>query len=121
MSGNKFLLDTNIVLYLLGGNKQLAAFLMRADVYISIITEIELLAFPGIKASEMTRINQFLQTITIVPLRQDIKETTIDVRRNAKLKLPDSIIAATAKALALPLITSDKGFERVDGIILLDY
>lgn len=62
-----------------------------------------------------------LQEVTVVQLRQDIKIATIDIRKTAKLKLPDCIIAATAKALGLPLLTSDKSFERVDGILILDY
>jgi predicted nucleic acid-binding protein len=69
----------------------------------------------------MERINQILQSLTIVPLRQDVKEETIDIRRTARLKLPDSIIAATARVLGLPLVSADKSFERVGGIVLLSY
>lgn len=43
MSGNKFLIDTNIALYLLSGNKTIANILDGADLYLSFISELELL------------------------------------------------------------------------------
>ena len=45
MNGNNFLLDTNAVLYLLNGVETLADFLFEKQLYISIITEIELLSY----------------------------------------------------------------------------
>lgn len=48
MSGNRFLVDTNIALYLLGGNKEVAEILDNTTIYISFITELELLVFKEI-------------------------------------------------------------------------
>ncbi len=41
MNGNKFLLDTNTVLYILNGDKTLADFLFEKHLYISIITKLQ--------------------------------------------------------------------------------
>lgn len=43
MNGNKLFLDTNVILYLLGGDETLAIFLDKKQLYISVITELELL------------------------------------------------------------------------------
>ena len=43
MNGTKIVLDTNIILYLLDGNKELAVILNEMEIFVSIITEIELL------------------------------------------------------------------------------
>jgi predicted nucleic acid-binding protein len=43
MRGNSFLLDTNIILYLLDGKSELAEILDGTTVYISFISELELL------------------------------------------------------------------------------
>lgn len=42
MSGDKYLLDTNIVLYILNGEEDLISFLNHQHLYISVITEMEL-------------------------------------------------------------------------------
>ncbi len=44
MNGNKLFLDTNIILDLLNGDETLAEFLNGKQLYISVITELELLA-----------------------------------------------------------------------------
>ena len=42
MSGASFLLDTNVVLYLLSGNKTIADTIDGAQIYVSFVTELEL-------------------------------------------------------------------------------
>ncbi len=42
MNGNKLLLDTNTVLYVLAGDETLASFLNGKELYLSIISELEL-------------------------------------------------------------------------------
>lgn len=44
MIGNNLLIDTNIALYLLEGGKTIATVLDGKDVYVSEITELELLS-----------------------------------------------------------------------------
>lgn len=48
MNGNKIVLDTNIVLYLLDGNNELATILDRMELFVSVISEIELLGYQHI-------------------------------------------------------------------------
>lgn len=45
MNGNNLFLDTNIVLYLLSGDKTVADILFEKTVFISFVTELELLGF----------------------------------------------------------------------------
>lgn len=52
MSGNSLFLDTNIILYLLNGDETLAELLDEKQLYISVITELELLAYKGITNEE---------------------------------------------------------------------
>lgn len=46
------------------------------------------------------------------------KYLTIKYRKAYKLKLPDSIIAATSSYLDIPLITADVGFKRIEELNL---
>lgn len=58
MNGNSFLIDTNVVLYLLNGDARVATLLKDAYVYVSFITEMELLGFKNITAKEHKLIKQ---------------------------------------------------------------
>ena len=121
MSGNKFLLDTNAVLYILNGDKALAELLNGEKLYVSIITEMELLSYKDITAKEKLQIKNFLADFIIVQIDDDIRDQTITVKKSTHLKLPDSIIAATAIVLGLPFVTSDKQFRTVNKLDLLFY
>lgn len=98
-------LDTNIALYFLGG--RLDEPLPSGPYAISIITELELLSFPGISESEERDIRAFAQAVDCVPLNDDVKEHAIRIRRTHGLRLPDAIIAATAIVHQATLLTND--------------
>lgn len=112
--GLKRLLDTNIVLYHLAG--RLAQPLEPADYYVSVITELELLSYPGLNADTENRIQSFLGELTVVQLTADICKTTIELRRRNRLKLPDAIIAGTAKAIGAELVTNDENLLKLSDL-----
>jgi predicted nucleic acid-binding protein len=121
VSGNNFLLDTNIILYMLNGDETLADFLYQRNLYVSFITEMELLSYRKITEKEHTSIQNFLQECIVVEMNNTIKETAIATRKNTKLKLPDSIVAATAIYLKIPLISADKIFEKLPSFQFVKY
>ncbi len=116
MSGNKFFFDTNIILYILGGDKVIATYLFEKILYTSIICEIELLSFPSITSTQETAIKNFLSEFKIIAIDQSVKDIAIKLRKKYNLKIPDLIIAATALELEIPLVTSDKDFKLVNEI-----
>ncbi len=59
MSGTKLFLDTNIVLYLLNGDRTIAEIIDGKQLYISFITELELLGYKGLNLTEKTQIQAF--------------------------------------------------------------
>ncbi len=121
MNGNRLLLDTNIILYLLDGDRTLAEILEGKRPYISFITELELYCFKKLTNSEKSKIKSVLSQCRIININEGIKEKTIEIRQKNSVKLPDSIIAGTAMYLDVPLITSDKGFTGIDSLSLLFY
>jgi predicted nucleic acid-binding protein len=121
MSGNKYLLDTNAVLYILNGDETLIDFLFEKELFLSVISEMELLSYKNITEKEQQTIKQFLEEFTIIGLDEKVKLEAIQVKKSSSMKLPDSIIAATAIALKLPLVTSVKHFKNVEGLNLLYY
>lgn len=85
------LLDTNVLLYLLGG--KLAEPLPSGGFGISAISEMELLAWPSLSREEEAGIEDFLETVTIYELTPSIKKIAVRLRREQNLKLPDAMFA----------------------------
>ena len=93
----------------------------KKQLYISVITELELLGYSGISEEEEQMIKNFVSDCKVITINAKIKEETIRVRKTYKTKLPDSIIIATSLYLDLPLITSDTDFKKVDELSLIHY
>jgi predicted nucleic acid-binding protein len=119
MNGNNILLDTNIVLYLLNGEDTLIPLLEDKNLYLSFITQLELLSAKYLKPEDISKIKQFISECTIIDITSEIKENTITLRQSYSLKLPDCIIAATSLWLNMPLITADGDFKKVDSLDLI--
>ena len=121
MNGNKYFLDTNIILYLLNGDVTLAELLDQKLLYISFITELELLSFKNISSEEDGVIRDFISQCKIVSINETIKQETIRIRKAYGTKLPDSIIIASAIYLDLPVITADADFKKAKELALIHY
>jgi tRNA(fMet)-specific endonuclease VapC len=112
MSGNSYILDTNAIVALLQGNSQLIQLLQDADwIGVSVISQIEFLAFPGLSQEDCQLFEQFLQRVEVVNLVA-IKKI-IEIRQQYRLKLPDAIIAAMAIQNSASLVTADQEFAKV--------
>ncbi|RYD74019.1 MAG: type II toxin-antitoxin system VapC family toxin [Sphingobacteriales bacterium] len=121
MSGNSFFADTNILLYFLKGEQDVVEMISDKEIVISFITELELLSFPKLSSESEETILELLRNCTIIDLNREIKTLTIDFRKKSKLKLPDSIIAASAFHTKLPLLTADKQFRSVEELDIILY
>ena len=113
MAESGYVLDTNAVIFLTTkGNiipSNLEHELNKADLFISVISEIELFSKPAMPLNEEENLRTFLsERILTVELTSDIKKETITLRRSARLKIPDCIIAATAIVQNAALLTADK-------------
>lgn len=119
MSGTDYLVDTNVLIHLVNGDKAITNFLQGKTVFISFISEMELLSKPGLSSENIKLLQSMIDNCFVVEFNGEIKAEAIKVRRLHKLKLPDAIIAAPAKHLRLPLLTADKDFKKVPDIELI--
>jgi len=116
MSG-KIVLDTNALIYHFQGIAPWTDFIdghLRADVSVSVITRMELLALNGLAPDSEKKIRAFLEKLNIAPLSPVIENVAILLRRKARLKLPDAIVAATAVVSKAVLVTNDKAMAALD-------
>lgn len=110
----RYVLDTNTALYLLAD--RIPAGLPEGEYFVSVITELELLSFQKLDAAGEQGIRALLARVSVEELRSDIKTETIRIRRAKRLKLPDAVVAATAKVLVATLLTNDRDFAGIDGL-----
>jgi predicted nucleic acid-binding protein len=121
MIGNNILVDTNIILYLLSGDQTVADFLNKKHVFVSFITELELLGYVGIEPDERAIVEGLLADCSIIDINSEIKKSVIELRKSHKIKLPDAIIAATALSLNIPFMSADKQLKKLSELNIIFY
>ncbi|MFD0792391.1 type II toxin-antitoxin system VapC family toxin [Mucilaginibacter litoreus] len=98
--------DTNVLIYL---SKYILSpkrvFLEHAS--ISVITKIEALGYAFKNQAEQQLLIDLCNELSILSLSDDIAATTIEIRKNNRIKLPDAIIYATALVQNQPLLTNN--------------
>jgi predicted nucleic acid-binding protein len=113
MSGtDRVVADTSVIVAFLKGDPVAGEALIGKRVFVSVITEIELLSYSRIREVDMSATVTWLKNVRIVGLTEEVKAETISIRRSRSLKLPDGLIAATAISLGVPLLTGDRRFAK---------
>jgi len=114
------ILDTNIVIYACQpGGEWLAPWTAHPDAAIASVTRIEALGYAGISTEEETAILDFIHSSPIYALDDEVIEQAIHLRQQKKMKLGDAIIAATAVAYGIPLVTrNEDDFKHIAGLDL---
>ena len=85
MNGNKYLLDTNIILYILSGDQTIAKYLHQKFLYASVISEIELFSFRDLTIAQEKQIKNFLSAFRIISIDEAIKNEAISLRKKYAL------------------------------------
>lgn len=110
----RLVLDTSVILYHLAD--RLSAPLPQATISASIISEMETRSYPELSVRDEAVIQRYLACLHLVELTPAIKEKSIFLRRQHRLKLPDAIIAATAQELGAVPLTCDRQLLNVLGV-----
>lgn len=105
MSGNSALLDSNIIIYLSKRELPLSFLDQFDECHISIITYMEVLGYQFRDTTEESFIRGILGAFHLLYIDEKIADTVIQIRRRTSIKLPAAIIAATAMAADLQLVT----------------
>ena len=123
MSGNKIVLDTNVIIF---ASKQMididVFFYSFDEFFVSIITFMEVYSYEFSNTNEKELIDALFESIEIIEVNKAIAEMAIEIRKNKskRIKLPDAIILATAKFLEVSLLTDDwDDFQNVDETVLV--
>ena len=115
MNGKKdYLFDTNILTYFLAGKLPENAIGKIEDnlnysFNISVITKLEILGWKGHTEKTFRETESFIRNAVIIGLEDRVVDEAINLRRQRKIKLPDAVIAATARVYNKTLITNNEG------------
>jgi predicted nucleic acid-binding protein len=109
---NRYLLDTNIIIYSLNGGLELP----EASYYISKISYDEIFASEKMNENERKDIENIFNKIDILGTNDIIEHNTKQIQQKYKLSKADSIICATAHTYTLTLITNDNALHEVKEI-----
>jgi len=113
MMTDRILADSNVVIYTLQGLQHVRQLLDKRSVFISFITEVELLSFHKNTIQDIKHIREFIKYSHILEYSIQIKNIAIDIRKKYRLNLPDAFIAASAIEYNLPLISADPVFAKI--------
>jgi predicted nucleic acid-binding protein len=118
MSGNKCILDSNLIIFISKGMIDLSKLYSNYDkFYVSIITYMEVYAYEFTDPTEKDLIDELFDNLEIVEINREIADQAIIYRKNKtkKIKLPDAVILASAKYAAADLLTDDwDDFRNID-------
>lgn len=117
----RFLIDNNVLSRFLSGELTHAGLILVEQAFnqvpiISVITQIEALSWVHSDKKKERIISELVQDSIVIPLSDEIVSQCIRLRRGRKMKTPDAIIAATAIAHDLTLLSFDQGFEGIAGL-----
>ena len=121
----RYLIDSNIVSDYLAENldNSLLDFLdpiFESQPCLSVVTQIELLSWKTDPSVE-NLIKQFLDNTQIFNLNDEIVHRCVQFKRSYSIKIPDALIAATASAEDLILITKNmRDFSKIKGLRILN-
>lgn len=92
---------------------------------ISVVTQLELIVGCENKR-ELAKLEKFLRRFEIKPLEASVSQIAADLLKQYRLShgllIPDALIAATAIALGLPLLTKNqRDFRFISSLRLLPY
>ncbi len=116
-----FLVDSNIIIYHLNGNQIATDFLQThyAQCAISQITYIEVLSF-NYHQDDVASVVALLDGFTLLDVNKAASMQCIENRKIKKVKIPDNIIAATAKIYDLTLVTHNTADFLAFSLPILD-
>ncbi|RQD66820.1 MAG: type II toxin-antitoxin system VapC family toxin [Desulfonatronovibrio sp. MSAO_Bac4] len=105
----KYILDSNIIIYHLNGNKTATDFILQ-NIHVSTISQItyiEVLSYEFASKEDFLNVKEFMENFEILDTSKAVAVQCIKNRRIRKIKVPDNIIASTAQVYDYVLVTNN--------------
>lgn len=118
----KIILDSNIIIYSLQPqNENLTNWLNGHSLYVSAISQLEVLGYHKITQDEISFAQRYFSNCYTIPIQQNIIDKAVSLRQLKSMSIGDAIIAATAIVYELPLVTANsKDFKHIEKLELIN-
>lgn len=123
MAVNKtVVLDSNIIIYSgLVAQNHLRQWLKSRTLLVSTISQLEVLGYRQLTPKDQYYFEAFFEECELLSISEDIIQRAIEFRREKRMSLGDTIIAATALQQHLPLVTANtKDFNHIAELDLIN-
>ncbi len=114
------ILDSNILIYSVDpAYSDLLSYLdaTSAPIYVSLISHLEVLGYHRLREIDRIDLTNLLSNTIALPITREVIDTAIELRRQRKRSLADSIIAATALIHSMPVLTNNVAdFTDINGL-----
>ena len=116
------LLESNIFIYSIQPeHKTLRDWMQKQDFAASEISLVEVLGYHRLSNEDAHALENLFNMAKILPMSRDIVDNAIELRRERKMGLADSLLAATALDYDIQLVTRNiSDFDWVDGLKILN-
>ena len=116
------LYESNIFIYsILPEYKALKEWMMKQEFAASEISLVEVLGFHRITTEDSRELEDLFNMAKVLPMSRDIVDRAIQLRRQRKIGLADSFIAATALDYDIQLVTRNTSdFDWIEDLKLLN-
>jgi predicted nucleic acid-binding protein len=125
MNGSRYLLDTNAVIAIVNGNKELVQQLNAAGfVAFSVVSIIEFLSFPDLSEKDKTVFEEIVAEGSFINLDFEdgrLMDKIVETHKTYRLKLPDAILTATALRYNCQLASNDKELQKVPDLSIFRF
>lgn len=89
------------------------------SLFISSVSFTETLSYTPLTPKDIDTAKEFLSNFIFVPMSEIISEKAAYLRRIHRIGLPDAVIAATAWAYNIPIVTRDKQFQKIKEVTVI--
>ena len=116
------LLESNIFIYsILPEHKPLRNWMMKQEFAASEISLVEVLGYHRLSEEDALKLEDLFNMAKVLPMSRDIVDKAIQLRRQRKMGLADSFIAATALDYDIQLVTRNTSdFDWIEDLKLLN-
>lgn len=119
-NGNKILIDTNIIIYVLLWNEDYTKKLIDKEIFYSVVSKLEVLWFSFDNDEDEKKALEFFTQANQLNIDKNIEDLVINFKKRYKIKLPDCIILATAIFNNIKLLTNDLNLLKIYNRVLSD-
>ena len=116
------LVDSNILIYAAQpGYAQLRQFIADQAPAVSAVSYVEVLGYHQLDDEERQYLEEFFRLAQVWPLSQAVLDQAVALRQQRKMSLGDALVAGTALAHGLTLVTRNvEDFQWIQGLSLLN-